>query len=243
MSSASDARTPRASVVALIIGLAVVCNALTFVLFSELIAEAGPVRATVITYINTAACSSLAATFTASPVASRSSVPATTSPVLTPTRPSIPSSGNASCISTAARQARSASSSCAAGTPNTAITASPMNFSTVPPWNSTIPFMRSKYRASKPRSASGSTDSPNAVEPVTSQNSTVTVFRTPARAVAVSGAAQAPQKRKPSGFSCPQDGQTVITTSLGRHRRDTIKRDVASHRGGVVSAAFAGSFC
>jgi hypothetical protein len=32
-----------------------------------------------------------------------------------------------------ARTARSASSSCAAGAPNTAITASPMNFSTVPP--------------------------------------------------------------------------------------------------------------
>ena len=33
----------------------------------------------------------------------------------------------------AARTARSGSSSCAIGTPNTAITASPMNFSTVPP--------------------------------------------------------------------------------------------------------------
>jgi len=51
-----------------------------------------------------------------------------TSPVLTPIRPSTPSSGNASRISTAARHARSASSSCATGTPNTAITASPMNF-------------------------------------------------------------------------------------------------------------------
>ena len=40
-----------------------------------------------------AACCSRAATFTASPVASRSSVPVTTSPVLTPIRPSIPSSG------------------------------------------------------------------------------------------------------------------------------------------------------
>ena len=41
-----------------------------------------------------------------------------------------------SCISSAARQARSASSSCASGTPNTATTASPMNFSTVPPCRS-----------------------------------------------------------------------------------------------------------
>ena len=34
--------------------------------------------------------------------------------------------------------ARRASSSCTPGTPKTAITASPMNFSTVPPWRSTI---------------------------------------------------------------------------------------------------------
>ena len=33
---------------------------------------------------------------------------------------------------------RSASSSCSRGTPNTAMAASPMNFSTVPPWRSTI---------------------------------------------------------------------------------------------------------
>jgi hypothetical protein len=33
----------------------------------------------------------------------------------------------------AARSARAGSSSCAVGTPNAAITASPMNFSTVPP--------------------------------------------------------------------------------------------------------------
>jgi drug/metabolite transporter (DMT)-like permease len=37
-----------------IVGLTVICTALGFVLFFELIAEAGPVRATVITYINPA---------------------------------------------------------------------------------------------------------------------------------------------------------------------------------------------
>ncbi len=63
------------------------------------------------------------------------------------------------------------------GTPNTAITASPMNFSTEPPCRSTIPLIRSKYRASSARSASGSVDSPSAVEPTTSQNSTDTTFR------------------------------------------------------------------
>ena len=91
-----------------------------------------------------AACSRRAAVLTASPVASRSDVPVTTSPVFTPIRPRMPSAGSASRISTAARQARSASSSCVSGTPNTAITASPMNFSTVPPCDSTIVFIRSK---------------------------------------------------------------------------------------------------
>ena len=41
--------------------------------------------------------------------------------------------GTAATRSSAARTARSASSSCATGVPHTAITASPMNFSTVPP--------------------------------------------------------------------------------------------------------------
>jgi drug/metabolite transporter (DMT)-like permease len=45
---------PGASVVASIVGLAVLCTALAFVLFFELIAEAGAVRATVITYVNPA---------------------------------------------------------------------------------------------------------------------------------------------------------------------------------------------
>ena len=37
------------------------------------------------------------------------------------------------------RTARSASSSCVCGTPNAAITASPANFSTVPPWRLMLP--------------------------------------------------------------------------------------------------------
>ena len=105
------------------------------------------------------------------------SVPVTTSPVLTPILPSIPSPGSAARISSAARTARSASSSRTIGTPKRAITASPMNFSTVPPCRSTIVFISPKYLASTLRSASGSTDSPSAVEPTTSQNSTVTTLR------------------------------------------------------------------
>jgi hypothetical protein len=65
-------------------------------------------------------------------------------PVLSPMRAWTPSSGSASRISAAARTARSASSSCAVGTPKTAMTASPMNFSTVPSCRSTIAFIPSK---------------------------------------------------------------------------------------------------
>ena len=57
------------------------------------------------------------------------------SPVRTPARAFRPgsSSGTAATRSRPARTARSASSSCAIGAPQTAITASPMNFSIVPP--------------------------------------------------------------------------------------------------------------
>ena len=84
--------------------------------------------------------------FTVSPVMRQSSGPlpmlATTSPVLTPTRrrsaassrPSRgPSCSTAATSASPARTARSASSSRARGMPKTAITASPMNFSTRPP--------------------------------------------------------------------------------------------------------------
>ena len=101
-----------------------------------------------------APCSSRAATLTASPTASVWPSPATTSPVLTPMRLSIRtpqsrsssslSSANAARMSAAARTARKASSSCTTGTPNTAMTASPMNFSTVPPWRSIASRIASK---------------------------------------------------------------------------------------------------
>jgi drug/metabolite transporter (DMT)-like permease len=46
--------TPSSHVIASVVTLALVCTALAFVLFFALIAEAGPVRATVITYVNPA---------------------------------------------------------------------------------------------------------------------------------------------------------------------------------------------
>jgi hypothetical protein len=78
-------------------------------------------------------CWSRAATFSASPVANvESPDSATTSPDSIPIRAARPCP-SVSRIAVAARTARSASSSWAVGTPNTATTASPANFSTVPP--------------------------------------------------------------------------------------------------------------
>jgi drug/metabolite transporter (DMT)-like permease len=45
---------PNLAVVASVLGLGVICTALAFLLFFALIAEAGPIRATVITYVNPA---------------------------------------------------------------------------------------------------------------------------------------------------------------------------------------------
>ena len=83
------------------------------------------------------------AVFTASPATIPSPTAprfTATSPVTTPARAarpgspdSAPSSATAATRSSAARTARSASPSVATGVPQTAITASPMNFSTTPP--------------------------------------------------------------------------------------------------------------
>ena len=73
------------------------------------------------------------------------------SPVSTPARArsswaptSSPSAVTAETRSSAARTARSASSSVAVGVPHTAMTASPMNFSTVPPYTPMIRRQMSK---------------------------------------------------------------------------------------------------
>jgi drug/metabolite transporter (DMT)-like permease len=56
------ASLPSAHVVESVVGLAVVCTALAFLVFFGLIAEVGPVRATVITYINPAVAAVLGVT-------------------------------------------------------------------------------------------------------------------------------------------------------------------------------------
>src|SRR5215218_11024895 len=50
----STGEEPSANAVGAVLGLAIVCTALAFLLFFALIAEVGPVRATVITYVNPA---------------------------------------------------------------------------------------------------------------------------------------------------------------------------------------------
>jgi hypothetical protein len=87
------------------------------------------------------------------------------------------SSSSASRASTAARAARSASSSDATGIPNTAITASPMNFSTVPPCRSSTRDTTSNQRPRIRRRSSASSVSPRCVDPAMSVNRTVTVLR------------------------------------------------------------------
>jgi drug/metabolite transporter (DMT)-like permease len=55
-------KMPSAHVVESVLGLAIVCTAVAFLLFFALIAEVGPVRATVITYINPAVAAVLGVT-------------------------------------------------------------------------------------------------------------------------------------------------------------------------------------
>src|SRR6201999_4030258 len=53
---------PSAHVVESVVGLALVCTALAFLVFFALIGEVGPVRATVITYVNPAVAAVLGVT-------------------------------------------------------------------------------------------------------------------------------------------------------------------------------------
>jgi hypothetical protein len=102
-----------------------------------------------------------------------------TSPVTTPHRAAspgapvwAPSSATPATRSSPARTARSASPSVATGAPHTAITASPMNFSTIPPYRPITVRAIAKYSLSSSRTVSGSRDSDSGVNPTRSQNST-----------------------------------------------------------------------
>ncbi len=116
--------------------------------------------------------------FTGSPVAKVDSTSsATTSPDSIPTRAARPSSLTRSSVASAARTARSASSSCASGTPKAAMTASPANFSTVPPCVTMQCETWSKNRDTRRRTISGSTSATSSVDETRSTNRTVASLR------------------------------------------------------------------
>ncbi len=146
----------------------------------------------------------------ASPSAAFASSETSASPVLTAARISSPSSTSASRTASAARTARSGSSSCATGAPKTAITASPMNFSTVPPKRSSSSRARAWYGASVARTSSGSAFSERAVCPTRSTKTMLTTLRSSrAWPWAVSGEPHEAQNRASSGLSRPHVLQTI----------------------------------
>ena len=96
------------------------------------------------------------------------------------------------------------------------MTASPMNFSTVPPWRSMTPRISAKYRVITSWRASGSRRSPSAVKPLTSANTTVTVlraWRSPTAGPA-SDDPQAKQNLAPSTAASPHLGHAAMGASL-----------------------------
>jgi hypothetical protein len=200
------------------------------------------------------------AVFTASPATIPSWVApkvTATSPVTTPARAarpgtpaSAPSSATAATRSSAARTARSASPSAATGVPHTAITASPMNFSTTPPYRPITVRATAKYPDNSSRTASGSRASDNGVNPTTSQNSTEHTRRSatgPAAATASggvdvrTGGARSdnccPQERQngfPGVTGSPHDGQSPKGVPQSSQNRSPSPRD-APHRGHVTT--------
>src|SRR5262249_14784412 len=135
-----------------------------------------------------------------------------------------------------ARTARSASSSRATGAPQTAITASPMNFSTVPPYRPIRAEHSSKYRLRSPRTSSASRPSEYVVNPTRSANRMLTTRRSAtgpgpfapvvaglargaglgaagaaALAPACSGVAHSEQNLAVGGLIVPQFGQPVAS--------------------------------
>ena len=118
-------------------------------------------------------------------------------------------------IARPARTARSASSSCTVGSPNTAITASPMNFSARPrsARSSSDAASKKKPRISRARSASRRWARP--VESTRSANSTVTILRSSVPSGVPTGVPQLGQKLAPSGSGSPQTGQGVMGSRIG----------------------------
>ena len=122
-----------------------------------------------------------------------------------------------SMIRSAARTARSGSSSCASGTPKTPTTASPMNFSITPPWDSMRARQICWYSRSRREISSASKRSPSAVDPTRSQNRAVMTLRSSRTGVVSSLVPQSPQNRLSSGFS-------RAAGRADRHRAASLRR-------------------
>ena len=92
------------------------------------------------------------------------------------------------------------------------MTASPMNFSTVPPSASISSRIAIAYAPRTSCRSSGSSSSPSGVEPVMSAKRTVTSLRSaaPTPSSAASGRPQCEQKRASSAFSPAQAGHAVM---------------------------------
>ena len=197
------------------------------------------------------------AVFTASPATMPSpaapSVTAT-SPVTTPHRAAspgtpaaAPSSATELTRSSAARAARSASPSAATGVPHTAITASPMNFSTTPPYRPITVRATAKYCDSSSRTASGSRASDNGVNPTRSQNSTEHTRRsatgpavggtnTPGPAAAASATPHSPQNFWPGELTVPHERQADASAAPHPPQNFWPEGLSAEHRGQIILA-------
>ncbi len=176
------------------------------------------------------------------------------SPVSTPARASMPwpRTATASTSSSAARTARSASSSWATGLPQTAMTASPMNFSMTPPYRPTTSWARSKYRPRVSRTSSLSRPSAKGVKPTRSAKRMLTRRRsaagspivdppaTTAPALDPSGAPQSPQKRLPGGFGAPQAAQFDARVEPQSPQKRFSGGFSAPHAGQVIGHLVAG---
>ena len=168
-----------------------------------------------------AAFSRRAATFTVSPMtvmsSERPTAVAITSPEFTPIEKA--RSPPRPLMASAAATARSASSSCETGTPKTAITESPMNLSTVPPWAATISPSCRKAVSTSWATTSGSVRSASEVKPTTSAKSTVASLRsssrpTPASPPSPSAVPHCPQNRCPSALAAPHVAQAATASAL-----------------------------
>ena len=166
------------------------------------------------------------------------------SPVSTPARAWIPGPSDRTALtsSSADRTARSASSSCAVGAPQTAMTASPMNFSTTPPYRVITSLERSKYRLSSSRVSSASRPSARVVNPTRSANRIVTSRRSATGAIverSVACGAGTPTAACPVARRAPHSLQNTASAGFGApHVAHPSARRVPHRLQNLLPAAF-----